>query len=181
MIWLGRRSLKCQRIWSWSSFEYDFLARALHLLQQIICLQTLQSALTQTGTLEVSIYCPGDHLLHPKHDLEISSLLVKPLSVSGVHSRDFFTFFRHALMSGTIGALVSDHTPSPLWKVMNHSFSCCILYLFVLQLKAVFLNFVFFHLDEHFQVNRLLIKYSGSQLTELYYNQCLKSHKSLDL
>ena len=81
------------------------------------------------------------------------------LGIWCIFSQDFFTFFRHALMSGTIGALVSDHTPSPLWKVMNHSFSCCILYLFVLQLKAVFLNFVYFHLDEHFQVNRLLIKY----------------------
>ena len=32
-------------------------------------------------------------------------------------------------------------------------------YLFLLQLKAVFLNLVLFQLDEHFQVDRLLIKY----------------------
>ena len=31
-------------------------------------------------------------------------------------------------------------------------------YLFLLQLKAVFLNLVYFA-DEHFQANRLLIKY----------------------
>ena len=32
-------------------------------------------------------------------------------------------------------------------------------YFLLLQLKAVFLKLVYFHLDEHFQVNRLLIKY----------------------
>ena len=32
-------------------------------------------------------------------------------------------------------------------------------YLFLLQMKAVFLNLVYISLDEHFQANRLLIKY----------------------
>ena len=37
--------------------------------------------------------------------------------------------------------------------------NCVQYYLFGLQLKAIFSNLVYLHLDEHFQVNRLLIKY----------------------
>ena len=37
-------------------------------------------------------------------------------------------------------------------------------YLFLLKLKAVILNLVYFILDKHFQVNRPLIKYSSTQV-----------------
>ena len=37
-------------------------------------------------------------------------------------------------------------------------------YFLLLQVKAVFLKLVYFHLDEHFQVNRLLIKFLHDSL-----------------
>ena len=49
-------------------------------------------------------------------------------------------------------------------------------YFLLLQLKAVFLKLVYFHLDEHFQVNRLLIKYC---YVPLYYDYVSTRQDSL--
>ena len=44
-----------------------------------------------------------------------------------------------------------------IWKNVQY-------YLFWLQLKAVFLNLVYLHLDEHFRAHRLIIKYWRSNI-----------------
>ena len=81
-------------------------------------------------------------------------------AISSCHTEHWQIYWSSSRGSPTIPLTLKSVVPPtlvPFGNAFSHTFHVEY-YLFLLQLKAVFLNLVYFA-DEHFQVNRLLIKY----------------------